>query len=78
MTSPSSFAVRQRPVGTFTNDTPKPSENPPMRLATQEQSAIHEAIPQADADAEIYLFGSRVDDSTKPFPRMVIKERVRL
>jgi len=36
-----------------------------MRLATQEQSAIRHAIAQADADALVYLFGSRVDDSAK-------------
>jgi len=36
-----------------------------MRLAPQEQSAIRHAIAQADADALVYLFGSRVDDSAK-------------
>lgn len=33
-----------------------------MRLAAIEHSAISEVIHQADADAFIYLFGSRVDD----------------
>lgn len=34
-----------------------------MRLAEEERSAICEAITQADAEAQIYLFGSRADDS---------------
>ncbi len=93
-----------------------------MRLATNEQAAIRDAIRQADADAQIYLFGSRADDTalggdidllvlsktidvlakldilaqlhqrlgerkidiavypdtTRPFPKMVIQEGVRL
>ena len=93
-----------------------------MRLALEERSAICDAIRQADADASIYLFGSRVDDeakggdidllvfskkinlmtkldilaqlhqklgdrkidlavyadATRPFPRMVVQEGVRL
>ena len=32
-----------------------------MRLANEEQSAISETIRQADNEAQIYLFGSRVD-----------------
>jgi len=36
-----------------------------MRLATEEQSAIRQAITQADADALVYLFGSRADDTSK-------------
>ena len=36
-----------------------------MRLAAKEQSAIREAIHAADAEALIYLFGSRVDDAAK-------------
>ncbi len=36
-----------------------------MRLATEEQSAISETIRLADKDAQIYLFGSRVDDTAK-------------
>ncbi len=36
-----------------------------MRLATEEQSAIRHAITQADADALVYLFGSRADDTAK-------------
>ena len=34
-----------------------------MRLANEEQSAISDTIHQADADAMIYLFGSRADDA---------------
>jgi len=34
-----------------------------MRLTAGEQSAIREAIHEADAHALIYLFGSRVDDA---------------
>jgi predicted nucleotidyltransferase len=36
-----------------------------MRLAANEQSAICEAIKAVDAEALIYLFGSRVDDAGK-------------
>ena len=36
-----------------------------MRLANEEQSAIRDTIRQADADAMIYLFGSRTDDAAK-------------
>jgi predicted nucleotidyltransferase len=36
-----------------------------MRLATEEQNAIRSASAQADADAQVYLFGSRVDDAAK-------------
>ena len=36
-----------------------------MRLANKEQIAITDAIHQVDADAIIYLFGSRVDDTAK-------------
>jgi predicted nucleotidyltransferase len=93
-----------------------------MRLATEEQSAINQAIHLADSDAIVYLFGSRADDAaqggdidllvlsrkinlmgkidilaqlhqklgdrkidiaiypdtTRPFPRMVMREAVRL
>ena len=93
-----------------------------MRLATEEQLAIGETIRQADNEAQICLFGSRVDDAagggdidllvlsknidlmkkldilaqlhrklgerkidiavypdtTRPFPRMVVQEGVRL
>ncbi len=36
-----------------------------MRLASEEQSAISNAIRQVDAAASIYLFGSRTDDTAK-------------
>jgi len=36
-----------------------------MRLAYEEQLAISDAIRQADADAMVYLFGSRADDTAK-------------
>lgn len=36
-----------------------------MRLSHEEQSAITNAVRQADADAQIFLFGSRVDDCAK-------------
>jgi predicted nucleotidyltransferase len=36
-----------------------------MRLAANEKSAIREAIHEADGEASIYLFGSRVDDAAK-------------
>lgn len=36
-----------------------------MRLSNEEHSAINAAIQQADADAQIFLFGSRVDDAAK-------------
>ena len=36
-----------------------------MRLANEELSAIRDTIRQADAEAMIYLFGSRTDDAAK-------------
>lgn len=36
-----------------------------MRLAREELAAIHDAVHSVDADAQVYLFGSRVDDSAK-------------
>ncbi len=36
-----------------------------MRLDYQEQSTIRDAIHQADAEAMIYLFGSRTNDTAK-------------
>jgi len=36
-----------------------------MRLAPEEQVAIREAVHSADADARVYLFGSRVDDNAR-------------
>ncbi len=36
-----------------------------MRLETEQVQAIREEIRQADPEAEIYLYGSRADDSAK-------------
>lgn len=36
-----------------------------MRLAAEERLAINDTIHQADADAIIYLFGSRIDDTAR-------------
>jgi predicted nucleotidyltransferase len=36
-----------------------------MRLTKQERSAIVEAVHRFDPDAEIYLFGSRTDDTKR-------------
>lgn len=36
-----------------------------MRLDAKEQSAISDTIRQVDADALIYLFGSRADDAAR-------------
>ena len=36
-----------------------------MRLAPEEQAEIHDAVHSADADARVYLFGSRVDDNAE-------------
>ena len=63
-----------------------------MRLTNEEQLAIGNTIHQVDADAMIYHFGSRVDDTakggdidiaiypdtTRPFPRMVIQTGAQL
>ncbi len=36
-----------------------------MRLSEQERKSILQIVQQKDHDAEIYLFGSRVDDSAR-------------
>jgi predicted nucleotidyltransferase len=36
-----------------------------MRLQTEEKQAITETIAKFDNDADVYLFGSRVDDTKK-------------
>ena len=34
-----------------------------MRLSAEEKAVIREVVREADPDASVYLFGSRVDDS---------------
>ena len=36
-----------------------------MRILEEEKNVIVESIKQVDPQAEIYLFGSRIDDSKK-------------
>ena len=36
-----------------------------MRITSEERQAINNVIHQADAEAEVYLFGSRADDVAK-------------
>jgi len=36
-----------------------------MRLDANEVQAIREEVSRADSDAEVYLFGSRTDDSAR-------------
>ena len=36
-----------------------------MRLLKQEREVIREAVAEFDSEAEVYLFGSRVDDTKK-------------
>ena len=51
-----------------------------MRLANREQSVISDTIHQADVDALIYLFGSRVDDAAKggDIDLLVLSKRINL
>jgi predicted nucleotidyltransferase len=51
-----------------------------MRLAHDEQLAISETIHQADTEAIIYLFGSRVDDTAKggDIDLLVVSKRINL
>ncbi len=36
-----------------------------MRLLSEEREAISEAVAKFDSEAEVYLFGSRVDDTKR-------------
>ncbi len=51
-----------------------------MRLAHDEQLAISDTIHQADTEAIIYLFGSRVDDTAKggDIDLLVVSKRINL
>ena len=51
-----------------------------MRLASEEHSAISDTIHRADADAMIYLFGSRVFDAAKggDIDLLVLSKRIDL
>ncbi|MFA7241868.1 MAG: nucleotidyltransferase domain-containing protein [Sulfuricellaceae bacterium] len=51
-----------------------------MRLTDEEHQAIRDAIRQADADAQIYLFGSRADDTEKggDIDLMVLSQKIDL
>jgi predicted nucleotidyltransferase len=51
-----------------------------MRLAYEERLAISDTIRQADADAMIYLFGSRADDTAKggDIDLLVLSKRINL
>ena len=51
-----------------------------MRLTNEEQLAIRDTIHQADADAMIYLFGSRRDEAAKDgdIDLLVLSKRINL
>jgi hypothetical protein len=40
-------------------------EKKQMRLSNEEGEAIREAVAMFDSEAEVYLFGSRIDDTKK-------------
>jgi predicted nucleotidyltransferase len=51
-----------------------------MRLNTQEQQAVSQAIHKADMSASIYLFGSRADDAAKggDIDLLVLSKKIKL
>ncbi len=51
-----------------------------MRLSTQEQQAVSQAIHKADGAASIYLFGSRADDAAKggDIDLLVLSKKIKL
>jgi predicted nucleotidyltransferase len=51
-----------------------------MRLANEELSIISDTIYKSDADAQIYLFGSRIDDAAKggDIDLLVLSKRINL
>ena len=51
-----------------------------MRLSTQEQQAVSQAIHETDAGAAIYLFGSRADDTAKggDIDLLVLSKKIKL
>ena len=51
-----------------------------MRITPEEHQAISNTIHQADAEAMIYLFGSRVDDSAKggDIDLLVLSKKIKL
>lgn len=49
-----------------------------MRLTPQEQTAIRKAVHQADDQATVYLFGSRVDDAAGDIDLLVISSHINL
>lgn len=51
-----------------------------MRLTDEELQAIRDTIRESDADAQIYLFGSRADDSAQggDIDLMVLSQKIDL
>ncbi len=60
--------------------TSNPKKDKYMRLSHEEQLAIRETIRQADAEAMVYLFGSRTDDNAKggDIDLLVLSQKINL